>query len=505
MTTSAEFKPLKIVIGADTFPPDINGAARFAERLASGLAKRGHEIHIIAAAYDSNHGAYTEQYDGGSMTVHRIKSYRLPQHKTLRFVWPFTLKSKLDKILDEIKPDAVHIQSHLIVGRYLVKSAKERNIRLLATNHIMPENLIKYSVIVPKFLEQTIMKLAWKDAGRVLKQVEYITTPTRRAADLLENAAGVSGVLPISCGIDASKFANASQTSNKDPRILFLGRLDYEKHIHNLLEAVARLPRSLNTQVEIVGDGGERQKLEQLAVELGISKQVKFLGHITEEELPRAYERCTLFAMPSIAELQSIATMEAMATGRPVVAADAMALPHLVHDGDNGYLFPPDDVEVFADRLKRILTADQKELDRLSENSLHLIQAHDINRTLNIFENLYRGESSGQRSSDDNLEEYNQPIGVLSESLHERVEALKAQARAIREAAESIRDRADEVRDEVRERLEEIKEEVLERTKEVNQRVKKSAKKTVSKAKRAVADAADKLRGEDENDPTKGS
>lgn len=476
-------KPLTVVIGCDTFPPDINGAARFAERLAAGLARHGHDIHIVTAAFDSNHGAFTEIYDGQAMTVHRIKSFRIPQHKTLRYVWPYTLKKKTDEILRQVKPDAVHIQSHLIMGRYLVKGAKEQGIRLLATNHIMPENLIRYSVIIPKFFEKTAMKLAWADAGRVLKQADFITTPTRRAADLLEKAAGVEGVLAISCGIDASKFANATPTTNENPTVLFLGRLDYEKHIHNLLKAVAMLPKKLNTQVEIVGDGGERKNLEALALELGISKQVKFLGHITEEELPKAYERATVFAMPSIAELQSIATMEAMASGRPVVAADAMALPHLVHDGDNGYLFQPDDVQEFSAKLKKILTADQKELDRLSENSLHLIQSHDIERTLTIFEGLYRGDQGSDRTSDDNSATYTQAIGILPEPLHNRVLELRERARALREAATDLRE---EVREEVREKLEDIRDEVV-----------KSAKKTATKAKKVVKNATERLKNDD--------
>jgi glycosyltransferase involved in cell wall biosynthesis len=480
----ASSKPLTIVIGCDTFPPDINGAARFAERLAAGLAGRGHDVHIVASSFDGSHGSFTEIHDGQAMTVHRIKSYRIPQHKTLRYVWPFTLKAKTDEILRKVKPDVVHIQSHLIMGRYLVKSAKERGIRLLATNHIMPENLIKYSVIIPKFLEKTAMKLAWADAGRVLKQVDFVTTPTRRAANLLEAAAGVTDVLAISCGIDASKFANATPTSNQTPRVLFLGRLDYEKHIHNLLKAVAMLPKKLNTLVEIVGDGGERKHLEALALELGIAKQVKFLGHISEEELPKAYERATLFAMPSIAELQSIATMEAMASGRPVVAANAMALPHLVHDGDNGYLFEPDDVLEFSEKLKKILTADQAELDRLSENSLYLIQSHDIERTLTIFEGLYRGDQDSDRTSDDNSDTYTQAIGVLPEPLHNRVLELRERARALREAASELRG---EVVDEVREKLEDLRDEV-----------KKSAKKTATRARKVVKSATERLKNDDD-------
>ncbi len=478
--------PLKLVIASDTFPPDINGAARFAERLAAGLVRHGHEVHIVAPAYSSEHGTFVETHDGSKMTVHRIKSYRVLQHKTLRFVWPFTLKKKTDEILRLVNPDAVHIQSHLIMGRYLIKSAKQRDIRLIATNHIMPENLIKYSVIIPKWFEKTAMKLAWRDAGRVLRKVDFITTPTRRAADLLENAAGVTGVLAISCGIEASKFANATPTSNKNPRILFLGRLDYEKHIHNLLSAVAKLPASLNTQVEIVGDGGEREALEAQARELGIASQVKFLGHISEEELPKAYERATLFAMPSIAELQSIATMEAMASGRPVVAADAMALPHLVHDGDNGYLFEPNDVDMFADRLLKVLTADKKELARLSENSLYLIQSHDIERTLTIFEGLYRGDKDADKTSDDNRAAYLEPIGRLNARLKAQVVLMRKQALALREASQSLVEKA-----------EEITEDAVKRAKEANAKVKKSAVEAANKAKSAVKEVAERLRSED--------
>lgn len=408
------------------------------------------------------------------------------QHKTLRFVWPFTLKKKTDEILRLVQPDAVHIQSHLIMGRYLIKSAKQRDIRVIATNHIMPENLIKYSVIIPKWFEKTAMKLAWRDAGRVLRKVDFITTPTRRAADLLENAAGLTGVLAISCGIEASKFANATPTNNKDPRILFLGRLDYEKHIHNLLSAVAKLPSSLNTQVEIVGDGGERAALEAQAKQLGIADQVKFLGHISEEELPKAYERATLFAMPSIAELQSIATMEAMASGRPVVAADAMALPHLVHDGDNGYLFEPNDVDMFADRLLKVLTADKKELARLSENSLYLIQSHDIERTLTIFEGLYRGDQDAEKTSDDNRAAYLEPIGRLNARLKAQVVLMRKQALALREASQNLVDKA-----------EELTEDAVKRAREANAKVKKSAVEAANKAKSAVKEVAERLRSED--------
>lgn len=234
-------------------------------------------------------------------------------------------------------------------------------------------------------------------------------------------------------------------------------------------------------RVELVGDGGELQNLQRLAKELGISGRVKFLGHISDADLPEAYERCTAFVMPSIAELQSIATMEAMASGRPVIGADAMALPHLVHDGDNGYLFRPDDHLDLAAKLRLVLEADQAELERMSDNSVHLIQAHDINRTLDIFENLYRGEGEVLPTTSDNDPSYLLPIGKLSQSVSERLAEIRLEAYELRKRAgefsSEARGRLEQASIEAREQLGEIREEVKEQMDELKDTVKRQARK----------------------------
>jgi glycosyltransferase involved in cell wall biosynthesis len=387
---------------------------------------------------------------------------------------PFTLKQKVDLILDGFEPDAIHSQSHLSVGRVLAKSGRERNVRLIATNHTVPENLLKY-LHLPSFLEKIVIEKLWKDTGRILSSFDQVTTPTRRAAELLEKSTGMENVLAISCGIDATMFANPTPTTNKPFRILFLGRLDWEKHIHNLLRAVAKFPPEIEYFVEIAGNGSQKKYLTELAKELKISDRVTFLGHISEEELPLAYERATVFAMPSIAELQSIATMEAMASGRPVVAANAMALPHLVHDGDNGYLFEPDDVDDFSECLLRIATADQKELNRLSENSIHLIQSHDIKRTLAIFEGLYRGDQDARRESDDNSADYMKPIGRLN------IAVRRAQLRVRRQALVAL-GKISDLGEDIKDGLDELREDVKRQAKRVDRQVRKG----VSKAKQAI-------------------
>ncbi len=460
---------LRIVIPCDTFAPDINGAARFAERLAGGLVRKGHEVHIIAPAFDTSEGPRIENHDGVDMIVHRLRSHKVPQHKTLRWPEPWGMTKKIAKVLTEVKPHAVHIQSHLMVGRFALQAARRQRLRVIATNHVMPENLMRYSLL-PKFLHPLAMRIIWADAGRILRKMDALTTPTKRAAELLEDAAKVSGVLAISCGIDASRFANNTPTDNSNPVALFLGRLDDEKKIDVLLKAVAKLTEHPKLRVELVGDGGERQRLGALAEQLGIEDRVHFLGHVSDQELPGIYERCTVFVMPSIAELQSIATMEAMASGRPVIGADAMALPHLVHDGDNGYLFPPGDVDRLADRLRRVLTADQAELARLSENSLHLIRSHDIERTLKIFEDLYQGVGEPVPTTDDNRPSYMLPIGRLNDSVRARLQDW-------RDDAVNLRRRAEDFGQEARERLSDVREGVMGQIGELRAEVKRQAKK----------------------------
>lgn len=386
----AAHRPMTILMGCDTFAPDVNGAARFAERLAAGLVARGHDMHVVAPAAGRRHGTWIEEHEGEKLTAHRLRSWRWYPHDWLRFALPWMSKANARRVLDEVKPDVVHFQSHIVVGRGLAYEAQKRGIRIVATNHVMPENIIEFTRL-PKFLHHTFVTLAWRDARKSFDRAESITTPTRRAAEFLEKATGLRGVHAISCGIDAHNYT-PDFTPRTGNRILFVGRITGEKQIDVLLNAIKLLPESLDAQLEIVGGGDQFKNLQSLAESLGIAGRVKFLGYVTDEELRQAYTRATVFAMPSIAELQSIATMEAMASALPVVAADAMALPHLVHDGENGHLFRPGDAQDLADKLENVLTLPQEELDVLKNASLRIVATHDIQTTISTFESLYRGE-----------------------------------------------------------------------------------------------------------------
>ncbi|MGW2195743.1 glycosyltransferase, partial [Streptosporangium sp. NPDC001682] len=171
--------------------------------------------------------------------------------------------------------------------------------------------------------------------------------------------------------------------------ILFVGRLDEEKRLDELIRALPHVLNNADAQIALVGTGGQRTALARLADRIGVGDRVTFLGFVPDEALPQAYAAADVFAMPGVAELQSIATLEAMATGLPVVAADAMALPHLVRPGENGALFSPGDVQELARHLSALLASPGLRAS-MGTASRAIALTHDHQASLARFEAIYR-------------------------------------------------------------------------------------------------------------------
>jgi glycosyltransferase involved in cell wall biosynthesis len=377
---------MRIVVGAETYPPDVNGAAQAAARLAAGLAGRGHEVHVVAP---SPTGRPSREVRDG-VTVHGVRSRRYVGHASHRVSLPWEVSAQVRRLVADLRPDVVHSHGHVLVGRAVVAAARTHGVPVVMTNHLVPENLVAY-LPVPRPLHGTFAAAMWRDQGRVFARADVVTAPTPRAAELLMDRTGLTGVLPVSNGIDAERFAargRAARPADAVPTVLFVGRLDEEKRVDELVRAFALLPREVPARLEIVGDGCRRERWAALAAELGVAADVRFRGHVTDAELLEAYASADVFCMPSVAELQSLATLEAMSAGLPVVAADAMALPHLVRPGVNGALYPPGDVAALAGHLLALLD-DPALRARAGAASVRLAEQHAFGRTLEEFEGIY--------------------------------------------------------------------------------------------------------------------
>lgn len=388
----AEEKPLTIVIAADTYPPDVNGAAMFCFRLATAMHARGHRVHVLAVRGEAG-DTFTEVRD--EAIVHRLKSHSVPTHEYFRIVFPWEVNRKIDKLLDEINPDVVHAQSHYMIGQETLSWARKNQVRSVATNHFMPENLDPF-LPFPVWFKKIVARNSWKDMGKIFGQADAVTTPTPLAAKAMRERAKLKNVMPLSNGIEVGNYEledGETITKNDAPTILFAGRLAVEKNVNELIEALALMKSVPQAILEIVGGGEQRKFLEKIVAEHHLGARVRFLGHVSDEELRRAYLRCDVFCQPGTAELQSLVTLEALSASKPVVLANAMALPHLVDEGVNGYLFRPGDRQDLADKLDRILSMDEAGRAKLGAAGHNKVMNHAQDKTMNAFEALYRGES----------------------------------------------------------------------------------------------------------------
>ena len=137
-------------------------------------------MHVAAPSGDRKHGTWVETHEGQPMMMHRMKSYRWYPHDWLRFAWPLTINKNSAKILDAVKPDVVHIQSPLVVGKGLAHEAKKRNIRVVATNHLMPDNMAEHTAL-PAMTNEWFIRTFWKYVKPTFDIAESVTIhPSRR-------------------------------------------------------------------------------------------------------------------------------------------------------------------------------------------------------------------------------------------------------------------------------------------------------------------------------------
>jgi N-acetyl-alpha-D-glucosaminyl L-malate synthase BshA len=166
------------------------------------------------------------------------------------------------------------------------------------------------------------------------------------------------------------------------------------KRVTDVIDVFAGLAKHVRARLIMVGDGPERPRAMERAEELGIDRQVTFLGkHASVDELLRC---CDLFLLPSESESFGLAALEAMACGSPVVASRIGGLPEVVEEGVAGHLLSVGDVEGMVDAAATILS-DNAVWQRMSAAARQVaVERFDAERVVPVYESYYREILEGQ-------------------------------------------------------------------------------------------------------------
>ena len=384
---------MKILIAADLHHPTINGVATFSRNLAKGLAAHGHEVLVIAP---SQTGKPYKEIDE-NYVIFRTASIPFPLYQNIRV--SLNPNREVKKIITDFEPDVMHIQMLMWIGMATMKYGNKFGIPIVSTNHAMPENLMdNLKLLAP--VSRPINYILTAYGARFHSRSDYVTMPTQSAIDMF-GASGEKIKVPkeaISNGIDLHRFTQGAASAHifekfklptNKPIVTYIGRLDAEKHLSVLVRAFQKILQSRDAHLLMVGFGTDQQHLESMVREFGISDDVTFTGRVSDEDIVELHRVGSVYCMPSPSELQSIATLEAMASGQPIVAVDAGALKELCQDGRNGYLCHQDDDQGIAEGLLKILN-DPILREQFSKESLAIAKTHDLETTLDRFEAIYQ-------------------------------------------------------------------------------------------------------------------
>ncbi|MCE1255079.1 MAG: glycosyltransferase [Anaerolineae bacterium] len=382
---------MRILITGSTYPPCFNGQSIFTGHLAEGLAKRGHQVRALFPSHkkkpfiDNVNGVETQGVYAWSAGFH------------VDVFYPPISNFIPAPVFKDFKPDIVHVQDHLPMSAYILNYAHQRGIKVVGTNHFLPENWAPYFPLMQSSRD-LFDRVLWKWMLGTFNNLDMVTAPSRTAVEILKNVGLCAPAQPISCGVDLNIFntrhaedCNAIREKYgiplDKPVLAFVGRVDGEKKLDVLMKAVKLSDRE-QVHLVIVGRGAAHEEMKRLAAELGIKNRVHFTGFVPAEELPRVLNCIDIFAMPSEAELLSIATLEAMGCGKPVLAANSRALPELVEPGVNGYLFEPGNAHDAA-KFIRILVDNVDQWPMMGASSLQKVQAHSIENMFKSYEDIY--------------------------------------------------------------------------------------------------------------------
>jgi glycosyltransferase involved in cell wall biosynthesis len=285
-----------------------------------------------------------------------------------------------------------------LLGLQLFRLDEEKSpVPEILTCHFLPK-YVTYYVNVGDVIEQTLEDITWEYTIRVINNFNHVIFPTRtqQQAFIEEGLDTASSV--ISNGLNICRY-NPTSDDDEDvvnhyelppgPRILAVGRLAKDKKLDVLIRSMREIKPTHQAHLLLVGRGDDRDRLQDLAESLDLQDRVHFLGFVPEEDLPALYRQSDIFSIASIVEVQSIPTLQAAATGLPIVAAEAGALPELVNSGTNGYLVPPDDPAAFGDAFRQII--DSPELaDKFGQASLEIGRQHAEKHTFDAYEKVYR-------------------------------------------------------------------------------------------------------------------
>ncbi len=336
---------MRIVQVSPWFYPHLGGVESHVQGLCRELAARGHEVTVVTARHTPS-APERESVDG--FDIVRVKP------RMIAFRTP--IAPKIRAVLRELPADLVH--GHVpppLSAQYAADACDERGLPLVITYHCDVEMPSVTGSLLEAIYRRSLGASTLRRAAKVV-----VTTKTYAATSrvvwrhnpvVIPNAVDTQRFSPE---VDGAMVRTRLKIPPDRPVVLLVGRIVPHKGVEHFIEAARDLP---GAQLLVAGEGSSLEAMERLADSLGVAGRVRFLGRVSQENLPKVYAACDVFVLPSFSRLEAfgIVALEAMATGKPVVVADIPGVREVIEDGREGLLADPMNPQDLAEKVRRLL------------------------------------------------------------------------------------------------------------------------------------------------------
>jgi len=339
-----KYEPKRVALFSGNYNYVMDGPVRALNKLVGYLERRGIEVMVFAPT------ARQAAFDHVG-TLISVPSVCIPGRSDYRLA--LGMPAGVRRQLEDFNPDLIHLAAPDWLGHAALSWAEQHSVSAVASFHTRFDTYFRYYKL--KWLEKHVTAFM----RRFYHRCEQVYVPSPCMADELA-AQNMSPNIGIwSRGVDHSLFSpgrrdpawrRAQDIAEDDIVIAFVGRLVLEKGLGVFADTIDLLSKKgQRVKALIVGDGPEKQRFEARLPD------AIFTGHMSGEHLARAYASADIFFNASITETFGNVTLEAMASGLPLVCADATGSRSLVRRGENGFLAATVTPAAFAHELEKLI------------------------------------------------------------------------------------------------------------------------------------------------------
>lgn len=377
---------MRIAIFTDTYAPEINGVARTLKRLTAFLQQK----HIAYQVYapQSPHDRQSHPHEV------RLPSLPFLLYPELRMALPNYIQ--LQRSFLAFRPTLIHVVTPFNLGLLGLRLGKKHRLPLVASYHTNFDQYLHYYNL--QFLEN----LLWKYMRWFHRPFHSVFVPSISTREkLLEQ--GVHQQIKLwSRGVDATRYSPVHRSNDLRQKlapganqlILYVGRLAPEKDVEVALNSFHALPETLkkDSHLIVAGDGPLYQTLTEKP-----HPQVTYTGFVEGQRLAELYASCDVFLFPSPSETFGNVVLEAMASGLPVIGAEAGGVKHLIQQQETGLLCPPGDVQAFTVALTSLLVSQEQRM-RMSIQARNYARKQSWDQIMEqLLHDYLEAERTGQR------------------------------------------------------------------------------------------------------------